>query len=48
MEVAEGLRSNKGEALIEVCTEPEPVPEADTSAMSPDKTDISTFNALFL
>lgn len=48
MEVAEGLRSSKGETLIEVCTEPAPVPEADTSAMSPEKTDISTFNALFV
>lgn len=48
MEVAECLRVRNGEALIEVRTETEPLPEADTSAMIPEKTDISTFNTLFL
>lgn len=48
MEVAESLRTRKGEALIETRTETEPVPEADASAMIPEKTDISTFNALFV
>ena len=48
MEVAESLRIRKGEAPIEVRTKPDPVPGADTSAMIPDKTDISTFNTLFV
>lgn len=48
MEVAEALRTRKGEALIEVRTEAEPVPGADTSTMVPEKTDISTFNTLFV
>ena len=48
MEVAETLRLRKGEALIEVRTETEPVPGTDTSAMVPEKTDISTFNTLFV
>lgn len=47
MEVAETLRIRKG-APIEVRTETEPVPGADTSAMIPEKTDISTFNTLFV
>ena len=48
MEVAEGIRLRNGEALIESRTETEPVPEADTSVMIPEKTDISTFNTLFV
>ena len=48
MEVAEGLRLRNGEALIESRTETEPVPQADTSVMIPEKTDISTFNTLFV
>lgn len=48
MEVAEVLRVRNREALIENRTETEPVPQADTSAMLPEKTDISTFNALFV
>lgn len=48
MEVAEVLRIRKGEALIETPAETEPVPGADTSAMIPEKTDISTFNAIFV
>ena len=48
MEVAETLRIRKGEAPIEVRTETGPVPGADTSAMIPEKTDISTFNTLFV
>jgi len=48
MKVAEGLRIRKGEALIEVHRETEPVPQADTCAMIPEKTDISTFNTLFV
>ena len=48
MEVAETLRLRKGEAPIKVRTETEPVPGTDTSAMVPEKTDISTFNTLFV
>ncbi len=48
MEVAECLRVHNGGALIEVRTETEPLPQADTSGMTPEKTDISTFNTLFL
>lgn len=48
MEVAECLRAHNGEALIEVRTETEPLPQADTSSMTPEKTDISTFNTLFV
>jgi len=48
MEVAETLRVRSGEALIEFRAETEPVPQADTSAMIPEKTDISTFNTLFI
>lgn len=47
LEVAESLRVRNGEYLIEVRTETEPVPEADTSCLFPEKTDISTFNILF-
>jgi hypothetical protein len=48
MEVAEYLRVHNGEALIEVRTETEPLPQADTSGMTPEKTDISIFNTLFV
>lgn len=48
MEVAEVLRVRGGETLIENRAETEPVPQADMSAMLPEKTDISTFNALFI
>lgn len=48
MEVAEVLRVRKGEPLIENRAETEPVPQADMSAMLPEKTDISTFNTLFI
>ena len=48
MKVAEGIRLRNGEALIESRTETEPVPQADTSVMVPEKTDISTFNTLFV
>ena len=47
MEVAETLRIRHGEALIEVYPETESLPEADTSGMIPEKTDISIFNTLF-
>ncbi len=48
MEVAECLRVHKGEVLIEVRMETEPLPQVDTSDMIPEKTDLSTFNTLFL
>ena len=48
MEVAEALRVRKGEILIEIRSQTEAVPEADTSGMTPAKTDISTFNTLFI
>lgn len=48
MEVAEALRVRKGEILIEIRSQTETVPEADTSGMIPAKTDISTFNTLFV
>lgn len=48
MKVAESIRVHKGEALVEVPVETEPVPSSDTSSMVPDKTDISTFNTFFI
>lgn len=48
MKVAEAIRLKKGEMLIAKQEIMEPVPEADTSLMIPDKTDISTYNTLFL
>lgn len=48
MEVAEGLRVRKGEDLLEIPAETERVPQADMSVMVPEKTDISTFNTLFV
>lgn len=48
MEVAESLRVRKGEALIEFREETETAPQADTSSMLPEKTDISTFNTFFV
>ena len=48
MEVAEGLRVRKGEPPIEIPAETEHVPQADMSVMVPEKTDISTFNTLFV
>ena len=48
MEVVESLRIRKGETLMEIRKPTEPVPEADISAMIPEKTDISTFNAFFI
>ncbi len=48
MEVAESIRIRKGEPLVEVPTEAEPVPGTDTSGMIPEKTDISTFNTFFV
>lgn len=48
MEVAECLRVQNGEDLIELRMETEPLPQADTSGMTPEKTDISTFNTLFI
>lgn len=48
MEVAETLRIQSGESLIELRQETTPLPQVDTCAMLPDKTDISTFNTLFV
>jgi hypothetical protein len=48
MEVAETLRIQNGETLIEFCQETAPVPQVDTSTLFPEKTDISTFNTLFV
>lgn len=48
MEVAETLRIQNGEILIEFCQETAPVPQVDTSTLLPEKTDISTFNTLFV
>lgn len=48
MKVAESIRIHKGEALMEVPVETDPVPTSDTSSMVPDKTDISTFNTFFI
>ena len=48
MKVAESIRIHKGEALVEVPVETDPVPTSDTSSMVPDKTDISTFNTFFI
>jgi hypothetical protein len=48
MEVAETLRVRGRQPLIDVRQETEAVPQADTSAMLPEKTDLSTFNTLFV
>jgi len=48
MEVAETLRIQNGETLIEFYQETAPVPQVDTSTLLPEKTDISTFNTLFV
>lgn len=49
MEVAERLRIRSGEPLIETrAEEKQLVPPADTCGMIPEKTDISTFNTLFV
>ena len=48
IEVAESIRLRNGEPLIELKKESEPMPQSDTSSMIPDKTDISTFNSLFI
>lgn len=48
MDVAESLRIQGGEPLMAFRVETGPVPGADPSSMLPEKTDISTFNALFV
>lgn len=48
MEVAETLRVQSEEPLIEFCRETVDVLRVDHSAMLPEKTDISTFDTLFV
>ena len=47
MQVAESLRIRKGEAPLECAGDAVPHASADTSGLTPEKTSINTFNAIF-
>lgn len=47
MEVAESIRKARNEPVREASAPADILPQADTTGMTPEKTDISTFNILF-
>lgn len=47
MDVAESLRNQRSEPVIETTEKQESVPKTDTSLMTPQTTDISTYNSIF-
>lgn len=47
MEVAESIRKARNEPVRETSAPADILPQADTTGMTPEKTDISTFNILF-